>query len=99
MRRYPAGVLPLVLAAALSLAPSPCQDGADGAAPLRDVAWPVLELDLLERWRERVRPGAEELRFEAVDWAPSFAAGLQRAAQEGKPLLLWAMNGHPLGCT
>ncbi len=53
----------------------------------------------LDRWREHVRPSADELRYAQIDWAPSFVEGVRRAAADGRPLLLWLMNGHPLGCT
>jgi len=53
----------------------------------------------LPKWREHLLPTEAELAFEAIDWIPDFATGMKRAAAEGKPLLFWAMNGHPLGCT
>ena len=53
----------------------------------------------LPQWRAHLRPASDELAFEKIDWMPDFAQGLRRADAEQKPLLLWAMNGHPLGCT
>ena len=53
----------------------------------------------LDAWRDVLRPSAEELRFTTIDWAPTFLGGVRRAAEEERPLLFWAMNGHPLGCT
>ncbi len=50
-------------------------------------------------WQAVVLPQGEELAFEAIPWIPDFAEGLRAASREGKPLLFWAMNGHPLGCT
>lgn len=49
--------------------------------------------------RKDVLPGPDEVRWEQVPWQPSFADGVRTAMTEKKPLLLWAMNGHPLGCT
>lgn len=71
------------------------------AAPQQERAPALLELEpaQLEAWREHVRPDAAELAFEALPWIPSFSEGLERADEEGRPLLFWAMNGHPLGCT
>ena len=60
---------------------------------------PELTLEDLESWRERIQPAASERSFEAIPWIPSFSEGVKRADEEGKPLLFWAMNGHPLGCT
>ena len=30
---------------------------------------------------------------------PTYAEGVAAAQSQRRPLLLWAMNGHPLGCT
>ena len=60
---------------------------------------PEFELEDLEAWRERILPAPEERTFEAIPWIPSFGDGVRRADTEKKPLLFWAMNGHPLGCT
>ena len=53
----------------------------------------------LQTWLALIEPTAEELSFERIGWAPSFHEGMKRASRERKPLLLWVMNGHPLGCT
>ena len=60
---------------------------------------PRLRLDDLERWKQHVHPSEDELAFEAIEWIPSFAEGVRRSESERRPLLFWAMNGHPLGCT
>ncbi len=41
--------------------------------------------ELAERCRQ-ARPGAEELAFYSLDWAPSLEAALERAAQEQRPV-------------
>lgn len=60
---------------------------------------PILNGDTFAAWRDAIVPGADERPDEGIEWAPSLSEGLVRAAAEGKPLLLWMMNGHPLGCT
>ena len=50
-------------------------------------------------WRDRIRPKAPERCFETVHWLPTFWDGVMTAQKEDKPILLWAMNGHPLACT
>ena len=60
---------------------------------------PALELADLDAWRAWIRPGSGEAAFEQIDWIADFAGGLRAAAEAQKPLLFWAMNGHPLGCT
>ena len=62
-------------------------------------AAPEVELADLERWRDHVLPTADELSFDQIPWIPDFAEGMRAAESAGKPLLFWAMNGHPLGCT
>jgi hypothetical protein len=51
------------------------------------------------KWRDRIRPKTEEKCFETVHWLPTFWDGVIAAQKQDKPILLWAMNGHPLACT
>lgn len=50
-------------------------------------------------WRDRIRPKAEERAYETIAWLPTFWDGVIVAQKEDKPILLFAMNGHPLACT
>lgn len=50
-------------------------------------------------WRAHIEPCDDELLWEQIPWHSTFADGLRAADQQQKPLLFWAMNGHPLGCT
>ena len=45
-----------------------------------------------------IRPAAGEDRFAQIPWLTSLWEARQKAAKEGKPILLWEMDGHPLGC-
>jgi hypothetical protein len=47
--------------------------------------------------RDAIVPKGEELSWHAVPWRPELRTALAEADREGKPVLLWAMNGHPLG--
>ena len=49
--------------------------------------------------REQVLPKQSELAWMQIPWRPSFHEGVAEAQAKGKPVLLWVMNGHPLGCT
>jgi hypothetical protein len=60
---------------------------------------PRLDLDDLRQLAAYIPPGVEDLAWESVPWLPSFAEGLDAARSAAKPVLLWVMNGHPLGCT
>lgn len=52
-----------------------------------------------QMWKEYIQPTEEELKWTCIPWKSSFREGLIDADREQKPLLLWVMNGHPLGCT
>lgn len=51
------------------------------------------------QWLTFIRPKAEELVFEQCDWKPTFWDAVVEAQKQSKPILLWAMNGHPMACT
>ncbi len=55
--------------------------------------------DTARLWRDHILAPDEELEWEKIPWHPSFLTGLREAARLEKPVLLWVMNGHPLGCT
>ncbi len=51
------------------------------------------------RVRGLIKPSADESAWARVPWLTSLWQARQKAAAEGKPILLWEMDGHPLGCT
>jgi hypothetical protein len=46
-----------------------------------------------------IRPRPEELSWQAIPWQTSIPAAIEIAERERKPVLLWTMNGNPLGLT
>ena len=50
-------------------------------------------------WRDLIKPKSADVCFKTVNWLPTFWDGVMTAQKEDKPILLWAMNGHPLACT
>jgi hypothetical protein len=46
-----------------------------------------------------IRPSASEDRWASIPWRISLWEARKEAAKDGKPILLWEMDGHPLGCT
>ena len=58
-----------------------------------------LDADNFSQWCELIRTRDSELAWQQLPWLASFHQGLVEAARENKPLLLWVMNGHPMGCT
>lgn len=51
------------------------------------------------QWCDRIRPKPAERAIETIPWLPTFWEGVIAAQKEDKPILLFAMNGHPLACT
>lgn len=37
--------------------------------------------------------------WQTIPWKVDLLEARDLAIREGKPLFLWSMNGHPLGCT
>ena len=52
-----------------------------------------------DMWQEFIKPTRDELAWAEIPWRSTFYDGLVESDREQKPLLLWVMNGHPLGCT
>jgi len=50
-------------------------------------------------WKDFIKPTKEELAWAQIPWHSTFYDGLIESDRSQKPLLLWVMNGHPLGCT
>jgi hypothetical protein len=50
-------------------------------------------------WCKHILPDTGQLAWQQIPWATTFKDGIVAADVAGKPLLLWTMNGHPLGCT
>ena len=67
-----------------------------GAAP---PAPPELNDRTYTQWRGLIRPKPAELSWQKVPWRATFWGAVLEAQRQEKPILLWAMNGHPLACT
>ncbi len=46
-----------------------------------------------------IKPGADDDKWNQIPWLSSLWEARKKAAAQGKPILLWEMDGHPLGCT
>ena len=53
----------------------------------------------LQDWVKRLAPSPSETVWEQIPWLSSYHKGLKVAGEQSRPMLLWLMNGHPLGCT
>lgn len=49
--------------------------------------------------RDRILPQPEEMLWQQVPWRITFWDAVQEAQATERPILLWAMNGHPLAST
>lgn len=76
---------------------------AAAAAPLPDglqppgASTPKLSWTDFARLHAAVVPPVE--RWTEIRWETDLATARQRAARENRPLFMWVMDGHPLGCT
>jgi len=58
----------------------------------------TLSLDEFERLHREVRP-VPTASWKTIPWEISLLDAQAKAAKERKPIFIWAMDGHPLGCT
>ena len=65
------------------------------AAP---AAAPAPTPDQFENIQALIKPAGEEAKWEQIPWMASLWQARIKAATAGKPILLWEMDGHPLGC-
>lgn len=70
-----------------------------GLVPVSVAQGPRPDAENYEAWRTHVLPAESELVWLTIPWQSSFGDGIRRAREEARPVLLWVMNGHPLGCT
>jgi hypothetical protein len=54
--------------------------------------------DRFDQWHALIRPGKDEEKWLQIPWQTNLWDARQKAAREGKPILIWEMDGHPLGC-
>ncbi|MBZ0138036.1 MAG: hypothetical protein K8I27_16895 [Planctomycetes bacterium] len=52
-----------------------------------------------DRIRAHVLPNEDEEAWQKVNWRATFWDGVIDAQKEDKPIMLFAMNGHPFACT
>ena len=51
------------------------------------------------RWLDHIVPKKSERTWAGIGWQPTLWDAVERAHEQKKPIVLWAMNGHPLACT
>jgi hypothetical protein len=55
--------------------------------------------DQFSKLHTLIKPSKGEEKWTEIPWLTDLWEARRRAAKEGKPILLWEMDGHPLGCT
>jgi hypothetical protein len=60
---------------------------------------PGLDEKSYKGWVDFIRATPDELRWEKLAWRTDLGAAAQEAKALQRPILLWAMNGHPCGLT
>lgn len=74
---------------------SPAQERADVAEEGR---LELTDAEFDELWN-RIVPSGEEEAWREIPWRATFWDGVVDANELDRPVLLFAMNGHPFGCT
>lgn len=46
-----------------------------------------------------VMPTAEEEKWLSIPWRTNLWDARKQAQAQNKPIFMWMMNGHPMGCT
>ena len=87
-----------VLVLSFSLALVACGSNTPGPTPIVAAEGPLTKANY-GAYKAEILPKPEELAWEQIPWLPSYGEGLRAASKARKPILLWVMNGHPLGCT
>lgn len=47
---------------------------------------------------QEILPSAEESAWSQIKWRTNLWEARREASKTGKPIYLWEMDGHPLGC-
>ena len=66
--------------------------------PLRAQEAPTLTPEKLDALRQVIKPKDGEDKWKEIPWTANLWDARKRAAAEAKPILLWEMDGNPLGC-
>ena len=68
--------------------------------PVPGLSVTVLSPERFQALHAEITPRGEgEQRWAEIPWQTDLTAARAKAARERKPLLMWIMDGHPLGCT
>ena len=57
------------------------------------------QTDDLDKKLAEIVPSGQSEAYRNIPWQTDLVAARDLAKKTGKPLFLWVMDGHPLGCT
>ncbi len=57
-----------------------------------------LDETTFQKLHKKLQPSSDEA-WRTIPWKISLLEAQKTAAKEQKPIFIWAMDGHPLGCT
>lgn len=57
-----------------------------------------LTVEEFQRLHQELRPSKDDA-WRTIPWRISLAEAQALALQERKPIFMWSMDGHPMGCT
>lgn len=52
-----------------------------------------------KRFRELMESIVPAENLSPIDWQPDLLEAQKMALEQKKPMFIWSMDGHPLGCT
>jgi len=58
----------------------------------------ALTAEQFEKLRTLIKPYLGEDKWAEIPWTSQLWEARRQAAAQGKPILLWEMDGNPLGC-
>lgn len=91
MRDLLRALIPIAAIVAMASVPAPLRKASPVRADDTPADWRAIEAKIL--------PTPDETAWQAIGWETRFFDAVKKAQREKKPILLWAMNGHPNGCT
>lgn len=85
----------VVALAVASLLPAQKPSPAPGAA--EKTRYTALSPKEFEQLHSLIKPRRGEWKFAEITWEPTVYEARKKAAEAGKPILIWYMVGEPLG--
>lgn len=57
-----------------------------------------LTVEEFQKLHKELQPSKDDI-WRTIPWKVSLADAVAQAAKEKKPVFMWSMDGHPMGCT